>query len=142
MNIYAQNILDRYKQPFHKDKKIDATIKHGEANHACGDVVDIQIEMDHPGVHRGAGGDQVKAYSFTGNGCAISMASADMLGDLIEGMTTEEALKIDKDDVYEVLGIEISVRRSKCALLALLAIQNGLLQAEKKELRSWSNYHL
>lgn len=129
MDIYAQNILDRYKKPFHKDKKIDASIHHKEANHSCGDVIEVGVQMEN---------DKIAGYSFSGNGCAISMASADMLGDLIEGMATEEVLKLKKEEIYDMLGIEISVRRSKCALLSLLAIQNSLLE----EPRSWPHYHL
>ena len=72
MDIYAQNILDRYKEPFYKDKKIDANLKHEEANHSCGDIVKVELELSE---------NKVKNYSFTGNGCAISMASSDMLGD-------------------------------------------------------------
>lgn len=133
MDIYAQNILDRYKKPYHKDKILRATPSHSEANHSCGDIIDLQLELE---------GDKVKAYSFSGNGCAISQASADMLGDLIEGMNQEEILKISKDGVYEMLGIEISVRRSKCALLGLLALQNALLKHQGKEAMTWSSYHL
>lgn len=129
MNIYAQNILDRYKKPFHKGKKINATVTHGEANHSCGDLIEIQLEIKD---------EKVKDYSFAGNGCAISQASADMMGDLIEGMNKEEVTRLTKENIYEVLGIEISVRRSKCALLSLLAVQNALLD----EPRSWSDYHL
>jgi len=129
MDIYAQNILDRYKKPFHKDKKLDAAIHRKEANHSCGDVIEVDIQMKN---------DKVANYSFSGNGCAISMASADMLGDLVEGMTKEEVLKLTKEEIYEMLGIEISIRRSKCALLPLLALQNAL----SSEPKSWSDYHL
>lgn len=129
MDIYAQNILDRYKKPFHKDKKLDTAIHHKEANHSCGDVIEVDIQMKD---------NKIANYSFTGSGCAISMASADMLGDLIEGMTKKEALDLTKEEIYEMLGIEISVRRSKCALLALLALQNSLLS----EPRGWRNYHI
>jgi nitrogen fixation protein NifU and related proteins len=118
MDIYAQNILDRYKKPFYLDKKIKSQIHHREANHSCGDSVEVKIQLD---------GDKITSYSFSGTGCAISMAAADMLGDLIVGMTKEEVQKLTKDDIYEMLGIEISLRRSKCALLGLLAVQTGLL---------------
>lgn len=133
MDIYAQNILDRYKEPFYKGKKIAATVWHDEANHSCGDIVTVELELKE---------GKVANYSFIGNGCAISMASADMLGDVIDGLNTEEVLTLSKKELYEVLGIEISVRRSKCALLPLLAIQNGLLKHEGKEKRTWGEYHI
>lgn len=117
MDIYAQNILDRYKKPFYLDKKIDAHLRHKEANHSCGDSVEVNIQLT---------GKKITGYSFSGTGCAISMAAADMLGDLIVGMTKEEVLKLTEKDIYEMLGIEISLRRRKCALLSLFATQNGL----------------
>jgi len=127
MNLYAQNILDRYKNPFHRGTNIDATLRHKEANHSCGDVIEIGLKMVD---------DKVSEYTFLGNGCAISMAAADMMGDLIEGMSRGEILKLRKEDIYEMLGIEISLRRSKCALLSLLTLQNTL---SEKPL-SWTDY--
>ncbi|MFC1733519.1 iron-sulfur cluster assembly scaffold protein [candidate division KSB1 bacterium] len=119
MDIYAQNILDRYKEPFYKDKAIKSDIHGKQVNHACGDNLEVQLELD---------GDKIKAYSFTGVGCAISQASADIIGDLIVGQTTDEVLNMTKDDLLEALGIEISERRMKCALLGLNAIQNAIKQ--------------
>lgn len=150
MDIYAQNILDRYKKPFYKSPELLAVsfeknknsgltanssqlIAHKEANHSCGDVVEVEMVLEE---------GKIKAYRFSGAGCAISMAAADMLGDLIVGMTEKEALELTKDEVYEMLGIEISVRRSKCALLGLLAIQNGFLTHQNQALRSWKDYHI
>jgi len=133
MDIYAQNILDRYKNPFHKDKKIHETISHKEANHSCGDIVTVKLSED---------GMKIIDYSYAGNGCAISMAASDMIGDLIINMTTDQILELSKDDLFELLGIEISLRRSKCALLSLLALQNGILISLDKPTRNWTYYHL
>lgn len=133
MDIYAQNVLDRYKEPFHKDQSIKPDITHREANHSCGDEVEVRVKLKD---------GKVQQYSWTGVGCAISMASADMLGDLTDGLTTEQVLALTKKEIYEMLGIEISLRRSKCALLSLLALQNGILLIQKKEKRSWVDYHL
>ena len=137
MDIYAQNILDRYKNPFHKSKDeedlSDFQIIHEEANHSCGDVVKVMMKLEE---------DEVEMYRFSGSGCAISMASADILGDLIDETSVDEILAISKEGLYEILGIEISIRRSKCALLALLAIQNGILAHQAEKLKSWKNYHI
>ena len=54
------------------------------------------------------------------------MASADILGDLIIGEPVGLAEKMSKDELYEALGIEISPRRSKCALMPLIALQKAL----------------
>ena len=134
MDIYAQNILDRYKTPFFKGRRIDPAMTRLEANHSCGDTVEIELASGN--------GKTITDYSFTGSGCAISMASADMLGDIVKGMTEEGILGLSKDDVYQILGIEISLRRSKCALLPLLAIQNAILTANGRDVRVWTDYHL
>lgn len=133
MDIYAQNILDRYKNPFYLNKKIDADLKYKEANHSCGDSVEVSIQV---------ADDKITGYSFSGAGCAISMASADMLGDLVDKMEKDEVLDLTKEDVYKMLGIEISLRRSKCALLPLLALQNGILKRRRQEPKSWADFHL
>lgn len=132
MDIYAQNVLDRYKEPLHKDKSIKPDITHREINHSCGDEVEIRVSLK---------GDKVQAYSWTGVGCAISQSSADMLGDLIADIPLEDVLRLTKKDIYEMLGIEISLRRSKCALLGLLSLQNGILLHKKKDKRLWADYH-
>lgn len=133
MNIYAQNILDRYKEPFYKEKAFVADLVHEEANHSCGDKVEVKLKTD---------GDKAAEYSFSGVGCAISQAAADILGDLIEDQPLDDVLAIDKDQLFEVLGIEISLRRSKCALLGLLAVQNGILIHQQKPIRNWTDFHL
>ena len=144
MDLYAQNILDRYKKPFFKrleqsgkNSQLPAPSSqlahHKEANHSCGDVVEVQMDLED---------GKIKHYSFTGAGCAISMAATDMLGDLIVGMPENEAIQLTKEEIYEMLGIEISVRRSKCALLGLLAIQNGLLTHQGQPLKTWKDYHI
>ena len=119
MDLYAQNILDRYKEPFYKDKEVKNDIKGKEVNRTCGDKLEIKLELD---------GGKIKSYSFTGVGCAISQAAADILGDLIIGQTLKDILNMSKEELFEALGIEISLRRSKCALLCLVAIKNAILK--------------
>ena len=131
MDLYAQNILDRYKHPFYKDKTLVPTCSHLEANHSCGDKVEVKVIFTN---------EKASSYSFSGVGCAISMASADMLGDVVQGLSADQVLKLSKDSIYEVLGIEISERRSKCALLSLMALQNAILGLRGEPLRSWPDY--
>ena len=131
MNLYAQNILDRYKNPINKDKNINTQISHAETNRSCGDSIDIKVKIED---------EKLVGYSFSGNGCAISMASADMIFDITKNMKIDQILELKKEDIYEMLGIEISVRRSKCALLSLLSLQNAVLEYLGKENRSWDYY--
>jgi nitrogen fixation NifU-like protein len=131
MDLYAQNILDRYKTPFHKDKSARGDIMGGEVNHSCGDNITVKIEL-RPSTSSGSK-IEVQNYSFSGEGCAISQAAADILGDLIIGKTLDDVLKMTKDELFEALGIEISLRRTKCALLSLSAVKNAILKYKGEE---------
>jgi nitrogen fixation protein NifU and related proteins len=131
MDLYAQNILDRFKHPFHKDKSVKIALSNKEANYSCGDSVEVKLEMS---------GDKLKQYSFSGAGCAISQASADILGDLVEGKTLDQILAMTKGELFEALGIEISLRRSQCALLGLLTLQNAILKSRNEPMRDWNYF--
>ncbi len=131
MDLYAQNILDRFKHPFHKDKSVKSDLQNQEANYSCGDKVESKLETK---------GEKLIKYSFSGEGCAISQASADILGDLVEGKTLDEVLAMGKDELFEALGIDISLRRSQCALLGLLTLQNAILKSRNEPMRTWNHF--
>jgi nitrogen fixation NifU-like protein len=67
----------------------------------------------------------VTAVGWDGEGCAISQASASMLSEAIVGKTLEELRSFSKDDVLEMLGIELGPVRLKCALLSLKVLKAG-----------------
>jgi len=67
--------------------------------------------------------DQVR---FSGKGCSISTAAASMLTEAIEGKTLEEVKRMSRDDVLEMLGIELGPVRLKCALLPLKTLKVGV----------------
>ena len=63
-------------------------------------------------------------------------------GYLKKGVSPEERIREVADRAEEILGIPISLRRSKCALLPLLALQNGILIRLGKEKKEWTNYNI
>ena len=83
----------------------------------CGDKLRIDVRLDE--------NKRVKEVGFTGRGCAISQASASMLTETIMGKTLDEVKQIGKDDILEMLGIELGPVRLKCALLSLKVLKAG-----------------
>ena len=73
---------------------------------------------------RGEG--KVVEAAFDGHGCAISQASADLLVESIVGKTVDEVKKLNKQDILDMLGIELGPVRLKCALLCLKVLKAGV----------------
>ncbi|MEK7085569.1 MAG: Fe-S cluster assembly sulfur transfer protein SufU [Patescibacteria group bacterium] len=119
MDIYSEIILDYFKNPHNKGFIKNATSTANEDNPLCGDKIRIDLLFDKKG--------RVKKATFTGEGCAISQASASMLTEKLIGKTKEEIKNIKNDEVYEMLGIPISPGRVKCALLGLITAKKAAI---------------
>jgi len=117
-DMYRQQILDHYKNPRNYGDLADPDFSHGGHNPSCGD----QLEFD---VALADDGETVERVAFEGDGCAISQASASMLSQRLPGMTLEEIEAMDREDVFEMLGVDISPMRVKCAVLAEKVVQDG-----------------
>jgi nitrogen fixation NifU-like protein len=117
--LYRENILDHYKRPRNFGGLDHFDLEFEDTNPFCGDEQHVYIELDEE--------DRVKAVAFEGKGCAISTAATSMLTEELVGRTREELLRLDKDAVLELLGIEISATRMKCALLGLKIVKSAAL---------------
>jgi nitrogen fixation NifU-like protein len=71
----------------------------------------------------------VEGVAFTGRGCAISQASASLLTDEIKGKPLSEVTGFRADDLLDLLGIEISPARLKCAMLSFDTLQGALAES-------------
>ena len=117
LEIYKEHILDLYKNPHNKGNLKNPTYEFSKNNPVCGDEIKIQIITEK---------DKIKDIRFSGEGCAISQASASMLTDKIKNMPLKKIKNLNKDDILEMLKIPISYTRIKCALLPLDAIKGAL----------------
>jgi nitrogen fixation NifU-like protein len=84
----------------------------------CGDHLKIDLRVDKNG--------NVSEAAFSGHGCAISQASADLLLESIIGKNVEDVKKLNRGNVLELLGIELGPVRLKCALLPLKILKAGV----------------
>lgn len=117
MDIYREEILDHYKNPRNFGPVEKFRLKAMERNASCGDVMEMGLEVKN-GV--------VEEIKFTGVGCAVSMAAASMLTELVKGKKLTEVKRLTEKDVYRKLGIKISLGRQKCAQLGLVTLKKAI----------------
>ncbi|MGH2537201.1 MAG: iron-sulfur cluster assembly scaffold protein [Candidatus Promineifilaceae bacterium] len=115
--MYREQIIDLYENPLNYGTLEPADFSYEEDNPLCGDVVHIDIRLDEAG--------RVADVKWHGRGCAISQASASLLTEAVKGKGLDEVKSFAKDELLDLLGIELSMTRVKCALLSLKVLKAG-----------------
>lgn len=117
-DLYRELIIDRYKNPLYRGELDPNDISFEDDNPLCGDHIRIDLRVDE--------NDKVTEAVFDGHGCAISQASADLLVESVIGKSIDDIKSLKKEDVLELLGLELSPVRLKCALLSLKVMKAGV----------------
>ncbi|HEY9608779.1 Fe-S cluster assembly sulfur transfer protein SufU [Allocoleopsis sp.] len=126
-NLYQQVILEHSKKPRHQGKTNPVHGYHRGHNPMCGDTIELTVELNQTG-------DGISDIKFEGQGCAIAIASADLMAEAVRGKSVEEALEmvqqfrdmmqgksefpVDVRKLNVLQGISQFPIRIKCATLA------------------------
>ena len=129
-NVYTAALMEHNAHPDYKYDLEDFTLEHEGINPSCGDEMVLKLRLSDDG-------KAIEEAAFTGSGCAVSQASADIMAELITGETVEEAKRLgelfvrmiqgeeltdderdDLDEAYELQSISRMPARVKCAELA------------------------
>lgn len=116
-SIYQEQILDHYHNPRHYGILDHPTHQSDTKNISCGDALHMDIIVK-DGI--------IEDIGFYGNGCAISQASASLLTETVCGKSIAEAEQLKAEDVTQLIGIELSPNRLKCAILSLETLHKAI----------------
>jgi len=134
LNLYRKRVLEHHREPRNRRRAVDADRQVVGFNPLCGDKLTVYITLNE---------DELADVAFEGTGCAISIASASMMTEVLAGADAETArqlvTEVEKmfagngeltDPRLEELKSLGSVKqypsRIKCATLAWRAAANAL----------------
>ncbi len=116
--MYSETILDHYAHPRNWGRLLSPDIVADSDDPSCGDQVHLEIALDSDG--------RVAQVAFEGEGCMISMASASLFTEYLQGKRVEDLEALTEEEVLRWLDAPIPPNRRRCALSPLVALRAGL----------------
>ncbi|RJR27107.1 iron-sulfur cluster assembly scaffold protein [candidate division WWE3 bacterium] len=117
--IYKEELMDVYRNPLNKGKLDNPSVSILERNPMCGDEINLQLSIK-DGV--------VSDVKFDGSACAISIISSSLVTEDILGKKVNEIRDYDRQKLLDLVGLNLSTSRVKCATLVLTALQKAIKQ--------------
>jgi nitrogen fixation NifU-like protein len=122
--IYREYILHHFQHPTKRGKLEQPTVREQGSNPLCGDDITVDIIIDSRG--------RIENCRFQGQGCAISQAAADILCTEVVGKEFDTVMEMNREDMLELLGIELGPVREQCGLLAYNTVKTGLIKYSRE----------
>lgn len=119
MTLYREEIIERWRYPRHRGIMPSPDLQGERVNSFCGDEITLFLRLDEAK-------KSVVEVRFTGEGCALMAASADMLCEAVQGKTMEDVKKFSADDLLQLYGEPPTPGRLACVLLAHEALAGAL----------------
>lgn len=114
-------LMDHYENPRNFGGLDGADIVRSGGNSGCGDTITVYLKMD---------GGVVGEISFEGKGCMVSQAAASLISLKVKGMKAGEVSAMGRENMIEILGKEIVVRRPRCSTLALDTLKGAIMDGQ------------
>jgi len=113
--LYSDTLLSHFRNPRNYGSLPSPDIAYEEFNPLCGDRIRIELKISD---------NRIAAARFVGDGCAISVAAASLLTELILGAKIDKGAPISEEELLSSLKSDIKPSRMKCALLPLEALRS------------------
>jgi len=118
-SAYSAVVLEHFRRPRNRGSLTEPTMAQEGVNPLCGDRVKIELRIE---------GNTVREARFSANACAICVASASILTELVQGAPLAEVETLTVDDLLGSLKAEIPPARVQCVRLPLTVLHTGLMQ--------------
>lgn len=124
-NIYKEELMDIYKNPAHRGKITNPSVSVNRENSMCGDTINLDLKIKN---------DVITDAKFSGSACAVSVISSDILLEELVGKTVDIVKKITKEDLLNLLDLNLTTSRVKCATLVLNALHDAIKHYEENSM--------
>ena len=115
--FYHEELMEHYRYSPYRGTLDDASIVADELNPSCGDHIAITAKVID---------EKIKQIRFSGSGCVLSQAAASLLAEQVTGARLEVVLALSRDDILQLIGLQVGPTRLKCAMLSLQVLQEGI----------------
>jgi nitrogen fixation NifU-like protein len=120
---YGPIVLEHFRRPRNRGKLADPTMAQEGVNPLCGDRVKLELRID---------GDVVREARFSANACAICVAAASILTELIRDAPLEDIGSFTVDELVTALKADIPRTRLQCVRLPLTVLHTGLMRLQQE----------